>query len=120
MKPPDFEKALLAEWTDFLTANPDDITSPEEYPNHALVTFDQMLAMVNNADATLATKAGQMSDEQIAKAKAEIEKMLSATTADEFERGVDRGLQLACWALGWTVSFPSSGQCEILTQGVTI
>jgi hypothetical protein len=57
MSQADFEKALLAEWTDFLTANPDDITSPEEYPDHALVTFDQMLTMVNNAHATIDIKA---------------------------------------------------------------
>ena len=43
------EKALLAEWTDFLTANPDDINSPEEYPDHALITYDQMLGMVRAA-----------------------------------------------------------------------
>lgn len=49
----DFEKALLAEWVNFLDANPDDITSPEEYPDHALVTFDQMLAMTNNAREAL-------------------------------------------------------------------
>lgn len=30
------------EWTGFLDANPDDITSPEEWPDHALITFDQV------------------------------------------------------------------------------
>lgn len=31
----------LREWTGFLDANPDDLTSPEEWPDHALITFDQ-------------------------------------------------------------------------------
>lgn len=34
-------KALEAAWTDFLDANPDDLTSPEDLPDHALMTFEQ-------------------------------------------------------------------------------
>jgi len=55
-----------------------------------------------------------MNEDQIVKAQAEIEKMLSSAPADEFDRGVDRGLQLACWALGWTVTFPPDGNCKLV------
>ena len=41
--------ALETAWTDFLDANPDDLTSPEEWPDHALVTFDQMIGITENA-----------------------------------------------------------------------
>jgi hypothetical protein len=41
--------ALQAAWTDFLDANPDDITSPEKWPDHALITFDQMVGVVEAA-----------------------------------------------------------------------
>lgn len=41
--------ALVSAWTDFLDANPDDLTSPEDLPDHALVTCDQMIAIVENA-----------------------------------------------------------------------
>lgn len=34
---------LMASWTDFLDANPDDLTSPEDMPNHALMTCDQFV-----------------------------------------------------------------------------
>jgi hypothetical protein len=44
-----FNKALERAWTDFLDANPDDLTSDEEYPDHALVTFEQMAGMVASA-----------------------------------------------------------------------
>lgn len=44
-----FEARLQQEWTNFLDANPDGVTSPEEYPDHALVTFDQMLGIVQAA-----------------------------------------------------------------------
>lgn len=41
------EKALAAvletAWTDFLDANPDDLTSPEDLPNHALMTCQQFV-----------------------------------------------------------------------------
>lgn len=36
-------KALEAAWTDFLDANPDGLTSPEDLPNHALMTCDQFV-----------------------------------------------------------------------------
>ncbi len=42
-------RELLRAWTDFLDANPDDLTSPEEWPDHALVTFDQMVGIVEQA-----------------------------------------------------------------------
>lgn len=42
-------KALEKAWTDFLDANPDDLNSPEEYPDHALVTCDQMIGIVESA-----------------------------------------------------------------------
>lgn len=42
-------KALERAWTDFLDANPDGVTSPEEYPDHALVTFEQMTDIVRSA-----------------------------------------------------------------------
>lgn len=42
-------KQLEAVWTDFLDANPDDLTSPEELPDHALVTCQQMIGMVETA-----------------------------------------------------------------------
>lgn len=41
--------ALATAWRNFLEANPDDLTSPEDCPDHALVTFDQMAAMVEEA-----------------------------------------------------------------------
>lgn len=43
-------KAFLVEaWTDFLDVNPDDLTSPDDLPDHALVTFDQMVGIVESA-----------------------------------------------------------------------
>lgn len=42
-------EALLNAWTDFLDANPDDLTSPSDLPDHALVTFEQMADIVENA-----------------------------------------------------------------------
>ncbi len=32
-------------WRDFLDANPDDLTSPDDLPDHALVTFEQFYEM---------------------------------------------------------------------------
>lgn len=40
---------LLSAWTDFLDANPDDVNSPEEYPDHALITFDQRVGIIEAA-----------------------------------------------------------------------
>ena len=37
------ERRLERAWTDFLDANPDDLTSPEELPDHALMTCDQFV-----------------------------------------------------------------------------
>lgn len=37
-----FERA----WTDFLDANPDDLTGLEEYPDHALMTFEQAFGLL--------------------------------------------------------------------------
>lgn len=39
----DLKRALVASWTDFLDANPDDLTSPEDLPDHALMTGDQFV-----------------------------------------------------------------------------
>ena len=36
-------KYLEAAWTDFCDANPDDLTSPDELPNHALMTCEQFV-----------------------------------------------------------------------------
>ncbi|WP_312145398.1 hypothetical protein [Brevundimonas sp.] len=44
-----WKQALLYAWTKFLDANPDDVTSPADLPNHALVTFDQMVEMAMSA-----------------------------------------------------------------------
>jgi hypothetical protein len=41
--------AMLRVWTDFLDANPDDLTSPEGTPDHALVSFDNFAALVRDA-----------------------------------------------------------------------
>lgn len=41
--------ALERAWVDFLDANPDDLTSPEDLPDHALVTCEQMIAIVDAA-----------------------------------------------------------------------
>lgn len=35
-------------WRDFLDANPDDLTGPEDLPNHALITFDQFYDMARD------------------------------------------------------------------------
>lgn len=37
------EARLQEAWTDFLNANPDDLTSPEELPDHALMTGQQFV-----------------------------------------------------------------------------
>jgi hypothetical protein len=48
------EHALKAAWTSFCDANPDDLTSPEDLPDHALMTCEQF---VEYASAALATPA---------------------------------------------------------------
>jgi hypothetical protein len=35
------ERAFAQAWTDFLDCNPDDLNSPEELPDHALMTGAQ-------------------------------------------------------------------------------
>lgn len=52
-----FKAALPGIWTDFLDANPDDLTSPEDLPDHALMTGEQfekfaMLALDEAKDFT--------------------------------------------------------------------
>jgi hypothetical protein len=47
-----FRRSLEVVWTHFLDANPDDLTSPDEYPDHALVTFEQVAGMVETALAS--------------------------------------------------------------------
>jgi hypothetical protein len=45
----DLEREVaLARWTDFLDMNPDDLTSPEDLPDHALVTFEQFYEMARD------------------------------------------------------------------------
>lgn len=51
---PGLRDQLAASWTGFLDANPDDLTSPEELPDHALVTCDQMIGVVEDAFLALA------------------------------------------------------------------
>lgn len=51
--PEELKASLECAWTDFLDANPDDVTSPEEYPDHALVTFKQMVGIVETAMASI-------------------------------------------------------------------
>lgn len=50
---PALVEALERAWTDFLDANPDDLTSPSDLPDHALVTCEQMIDIVRNAMAEL-------------------------------------------------------------------
>lgn len=38
----------LERWRDFLDDNPDDLTSPEDLPDHALVTFEQFFGMARD------------------------------------------------------------------------
>ena len=42
-KPDALVEALEASWTSFCDANPDDLTSPEDFPNHALMTCEQFV-----------------------------------------------------------------------------
>jgi hypothetical protein len=42
------ETRALKLWENFLDTNPDGITGPEEYPDHALVTFDQFYQMIRD------------------------------------------------------------------------
>lgn len=46
-------EALTKAWTDFLDANPDDLTSPDDLPNHALMTGDQFVQYASAAFARL-------------------------------------------------------------------
>ncbi|MBZ9894195.1 hypothetical protein LB545_07540 [Mesorhizobium sp. BR1-1-6] len=46
-------KALEKAWTDFCDANPDDLTSPEDLPNHALMTCAQFVDYASRALASL-------------------------------------------------------------------
>lgn len=64
-------EALTNIWRDFLEANPDDLTSPEDLPDHALVTFDQFADMV--AAFTAPTPAPDVSEER---ARAEVYRVL--------------------------------------------
>ena len=41
LQEPALREALTSTWTDFLDANPDDLTSPEDLPDHALMTGQQ-------------------------------------------------------------------------------
>jgi hypothetical protein len=71
-------KRLLAAWTDFLDANPDDVTSPEEYPDHALVTFEQIVAIIEATRPTLVT--GQLDQGDL-----EVQRAFALEGADEME-----------------------------------
>jgi hypothetical protein len=53
------EAFLERAWVWFLDANPDDVTSPEEYPDHALVTFKQLVGIVKEAAITEAEERGE-------------------------------------------------------------
>lgn len=60
----DLERDIaLSRWTDFLDDNPDDLTSPEDLPDHALVTFEQFFEMARDVLPRLAltpsTKIGE-------------------------------------------------------------
>jgi hypothetical protein len=50
-------KALPGVWTNFLDANPDELTSPEEYPDHALMTGTQFEEWAMDAFLTAAALA---------------------------------------------------------------
>jgi len=45
----ELKRGLEAAWTDFLEANPDGLTSPEDLPDHALVTCEQLVGIVEDA-----------------------------------------------------------------------
>src|SRR5690606_9329880 len=45
----DLIERLAKSWTDFLDANPDGLTSPEDLPDHALMTGDQFVAFARAA-----------------------------------------------------------------------
>lgn len=49
-------EALAREWTNFCDANPDDLTSPEDLPDHALMTCEQF---VEYAMFALSAKEGR-------------------------------------------------------------
>ena len=52
-------EALIQSWIDFLDANPDDLTSPEDLPDHALMTCEQFIAYSLAALAQSAPPARQ-------------------------------------------------------------
>lgn len=60
-----FKAELPCVWTDFLDANPDDLTSPEYLPDHALMTGEQFeywaMEAFERAKSTAAL-AGETSD----------------------------------------------------------
>ena len=52
----ELEAELRAAWMNFLDANPDDLTSPADLPDHALMTCDQFVAYASgSASNTIAT-----------------------------------------------------------------
>lgn len=54
----DLNRDLAIErWTDFLDENPDDLTSPEDWPDHALVTFEQFYEMARSLMPRIAQRA---------------------------------------------------------------
>jgi hypothetical protein len=66
------ERVLSDVWTDFLDANPDDLTSPEELPDHALMTGKQFVHWATEGMARLALRVEPPSDDA---AQSSIEEM---------------------------------------------